>query len=177
MLLKNDGVLPLAKTANVYVAGSNANDLGNQTGGWTVTWQGASGNNDVGTTILQGMQADAPNAHFTYSRDASAPTAGSNVGVVVVGETPYAEGIGDIGNGHTDDLSASDRAAVDKVCAAMKCVVLVVSGRPMNIAGIQGEANAIVASWLPGTEGEGVADTLFGTVPFTAGCPSPGPSW
>ncbi len=171
VLLKNAGVLPLSPTANVYVAGSNADDLGNQTGGWTVTWQGASGNHDVGTTIFQGMQADAPNAHFTFSRDASAPTAGSDVGVVVVGETPYAEGVGDIGNGHTDDLSAADKAAVDKVCAAMKCVVLVVSGRPLNIASIQGEANAIVASWLPGTEGEGVADTLFGLKPFTGRLP------
>jgi beta-glucosidase len=73
--------------------------------------------------------------------------------------------------GHTDDLSAADKAAVDKVCAAMKCVVLVVSGRPMNIASNQAEANAIVASWLPGTEGEGVADTLFGLKPFTGRLP------
>lgn len=171
VLLQNDGSLPLSPSASVYVAGSNADDLGNQTGGWTVTWQGSSGNHDVGTTIFQGMQAVAPNAHFTFSVDASAPMAGSDVGVVVVGETPYAEGVGDIGNGHTADLSAADRAAVDKVCAAMKCVVLVVSGRPMNIASIQGEANAIVASWLPGTEGQGVADTLFGAKPFTGRLP------
>jgi beta-glucosidase len=174
VLLQNAGALPLAPSTNIYVAGSNANDLGNQTGGWTVTWQGASGNHDVGTTILDGMKADAPNAHFTYSADASAPTDGFSVGVVVVGETPYAEGVGDIGNGHTDDLSAADKAAVDKVCVAMKCVVLIVSGRPMNIASIQGEANAIVASWLPGTEGEGVADTLFGLKPFTGRLPE---SW
>jgi beta-glucosidase len=117
------------------------------------------------------MKADAPNAHITFSADASAPMTGSDVGVVVVGETPYAEGVGDIGNGRTDDLSTADKAAVDKVCAAMKCVVLVVSGRPMNIASIQGEANAIVASWLPGTEGGGVADTLFGSKPFTGRLP------
>jgi beta-glucosidase len=171
VLLRNAGVLPISPSANIYVAGSNADDLGNQTGGWTVTWQGASGNHDVGTTIFQGMQADAPNAHFTFSADASAPMAGSTVGVVVVGETPYAEGVGDIGNGHTDDLSAADKSAVDKVCAAMTCVVLVVAGRPMNIAPIQSEAGAIVASWLPGTEGEGVADTLFGLKPFTGRLP------
>ncbi|HEU5353404.1 MAG TPA: carbohydrate binding domain-containing protein [Actinocrinis sp.] len=163
--------LPLSPTANIYVAGSNADNLGNQLGGWTVTWQGASGDTDVGTTIYQGMQADAPNAHFTYSKDASAPMTGSDVGVVVVGETPYAEGVGDVGNGHTLDLTAADKAAVDKVCAAMKCVVLVVSGRPMNIAPIQAEATAIVASWLPGSEGEGVADTLFGKSPFTGRLP------
>ncbi len=166
-----ESALPLSPTADIYVAGSNANDLGNQTGGWTVTWQGGSGGNDVGTTILQGMKQDAPNATITYSKDASAPMTGATVGVVVVGETPYAEGVGDVGNGHTLDLTATDRAAVDKVCAAMTCVVLVVSGRPMNIAPIQSEADAIVASWLPGTEGEGVADTLFGTSPFTGRLP------
>ncbi len=172
VLLKNtNSALPLSPTANIYVAGSNANDLGNQLGGWTVTWQGGSGNTDVGTTIYQGMQQDAPNAHLTLSPDASAPMTGATVGVVVVGETPYAEGVGDIGNGHTADLSAADKAAVDKVCAAMPCVVLVVSGRPMNIAPIQSEASAIVASWLPGSEGEGVADTLFGKTPFTGRLP------
>jgi beta-glucosidase len=163
--------LPLSSSGNIYVAGSNADNLGNQLGGWSVTWQGGSGNTDVGTTILQGMQADAPNAHFTYSQDASAPTTGYDVGVVVVGETPYAEGVGDVGNGRTLDLTAADKAAVDKVCAAMKCVVLLVSGRPMNITSIQGEANAIVESWLPGTEGGGVADTLFGKSPFTGRLP------
>jgi beta-glucosidase len=178
VLLKNSvssatgtAALPLPPTANIYVAGSNADNLGNQLGGWTVTWQGGSGDTDVGTTILQGMRADAPNAHITYSADASAPMTGSDVGVVVVGETPYAEGVGDVGNGHSVDLSAADKAAVDKVCAAMKCVVLIVSGRPMNIVPIQSEANAIVASWLPGSEGEGVADTLFGRSPFTGRLP------
>jgi len=177
VLLKNSAdstgmrALPLSPTATIYLAGSNADNLGDQLGGWTVTWQGASGDTDVGTTIYQGMQADAPNAHITYSADASAPMTGSNIGVVVVGETPYAEGVGDVGNGHTLDLTAADKNAVDKVCAAMKCVVLVVSGRPMNIAPIQAEANAIVASWLPGSEGEGVADTLFGKTPFTGRLP------
>ena len=94
---------------------------------------------------------------------------------MVVGERPYAEGIGDIGNGHTADLSTADKTAVDKVCAAMKCVVLVVSGRPMNITAIKDEANALVASWLPGTEGEGVADTLFGLKPFTGRLPETWP--
>jgi beta-glucosidase len=163
--------LPLSSTANVYVAGSNADNLGNQVGGWTVTWQGASGATDVGTTVLAGMRQDAPNAHFTYSQDASAPTAGYDAGVVVVGETPYAEGVGDVGNGKTVDLTAADRAAVDKVCAAMKCVVLIVSGRPMNISAIQGEADSIVEAWLPGSEGEGVADTLFGKTAFTGRLP------
>ncbi|GIH17982.1 glycoside hydrolase family 3 N-terminal domain-containing protein [Rugosimonospora africana] len=172
VLLKNAGnVLPLSKTAKVYVAGSNADDLGNQTGGWTLSWQGQSGPGDVGTTILAGMKQVAPHATITYSKDASAPTAGYNVGVVVVGETPYAEGVGDVGNGHTLQLSVADRAAVDKVCGAMKCVVMTVSGRPLDITGIVPEAAGVVASWLPGTEGEGVADVLFGANPFTGRLP------
>lgn len=170
VLLKNDGnLLPLAPTAKVYVAGSNANDLGNQMGGWSITWQGGSGNTTTGTTILDGIKQVAPTA--TFSQDASAPLEGHDVGVVVVGEKPYAEGIGDVGNGHTLGLTAADKAAVDKVCAAMKCVVLVVSGRPEMIADQLGEINAVVASWLPGTEGAGVADVLFGKKPFSGRLP------
>jgi beta-glucosidase len=172
VLLKNSGhVLPLAKNAKVYVAGSNADDLGNQTGGWTLTWQGSSGPGAVGTTILAGMKQVAPRATITYSKDASAPLTGYSVGVVVVGEKPYAEGVGDVGNGHTFQLSNADRAAVDKVCAAMRCVVLTVSGRPLDITGIVPEAAGLVASWLPGTEGAGVADVLFGDKPFTGRLP------
>jgi beta-glucosidase len=172
VLLKNDQhVLPLSKTAKVYVAGSNADDVGNQSGGWTLTWQGQSGTIPGGTSILHGVQQVAPGATITYSKTASASTAGYDVGLVVVGETPYAEGIGDVGNGHTMQLSVADRSAVDTVCAAMKCVVLDVSGRPLDIAGIVPEATAVVASWLPGTEGEGVADVLFGATPFTGRLP------
>ncbi|MFF7357896.1 CIA30 family protein [Streptomyces filipinensis] len=170
VLLKNSGgLLPLRKSEKVYVAGSDADDLGNQTGGWTLTWQGASGTHTRGTTILQGMREAG--GDVTYSRDASAPTDGYDVGVVVVGETPYAEGVGDVGNGHSLELSAADQAAVDKVCAAMKCAVLIVSGRPQLIGDRLGGIDALVASWLPGTEGEGVADVLYGTRPFTGQLP------
>jgi beta-glucosidase len=151
VLLKNShGLLPLSRHQKVYVAGSNADDLGNQTGGWTITWQGSSGDITKGTTILEGMREAG--GRVTYSKDASASTSGYDVGVVVVGETPYAEGAGDVGNGHDLELTAADRAAVDTVCGAMKCVVLVVS-------------------WLPGTEGEGVADVLYGRRPFTGQLP------
>ncbi|MEW1778247.1 glycoside hydrolase family 3 N-terminal domain-containing protein [Streptomyces sp. NPDC086777] len=170
VLLKNDGdVLPLKKSQKVYVAGSNADDLGNQTGGWTITWQGQSGTHTTGTTILQGMRNAG--GDVTYSEDASAPTSGYDVGVVVVGETPYAEGVGDVGNGNDLVLSAADQAAVDKVCAAMKCAVLVVSGRPQLIGDRLGEIDALVASWLPGTEGDGVADVLYGKKAFTGQLP------
>ncbi|MGW3568458.1 glycoside hydrolase family 3 N-terminal domain-containing protein [Streptomyces sp. NPDC000941] len=172
VLLKNDGgVLPLKPSQKVYVAGSNADDLGNQTGGWTITWQGSSGRHTEGTTILEGMRKAAADSAITYSKDASAPTAGYDAGVVVVGETPYAEGVGDVGNGHDLRLSDADRAAVDRVCGAMKCAVLIVSGRPQLIGDRLGDIDALVASWLPGTEGDGVADVLYGKRAFTGQLP------
>jgi beta-glucosidase len=182
VLLKNaHNVLPLSSQQHVYVAGSNADNLGAQTGGWTLTWQGQNGAiNDTGTTILNAIKADDPNV--TYSADASAPTAGNDVGVVVVGEHPYAEGQGDVGftggstNGNIADLNlnAADHQAVDTVCHAMPCVVLIVSGRPMTVTSQLPEIDGLVASWLPGSEGEGVADTLFGRRPFTGQLPQ---SW
>ncbi|ADI11978.1 glycosyl hydrolase [Streptomyces bingchenggensis BCW-1] len=172
VLLKNDGgVLPLKPSQKVYVAGSNADDLGNQTGGWTITWQGSSGRHTDGTTILEGMRKAAPDSAITYSKDASAPTDGYDAGVVVVGETPYAEGVGDVGNGHDLRLSEADQAAVDRVCGAMKCAVLIVSGRPQLIGDRLGDIDALVASWLPGTEGDGVADVLYGKRAFTGQLP------
>jgi beta-glucosidase len=185
VLLKNSGgLLPLAKNAKVYVAGRNADDIGNQAGGWTLTWQGGSGQHRIpGNTILDGIRQVAPGAQVTYSKDGSAPTAGSDVAVVVVGETPYSEGFGDVGGprwgydpGETElrepkslDLQPGDSAVIDKVCGAIdKCVVMVVSGRPQVIPPAQlSKIDALVASWLPGSQGEGVADVVFGNKPFT----------
>jgi len=186
VLLKNAGaLLPLKKNAKVYVAGRNADDIGNQAGGWTLTWQGGSGQHRIpGNTILDGIRQVAPGAQVTYSKDGSAPTTGSEVAVVVVGETPYAEGFGDVGGPEWGfdpedggvlrepkslELQPGDKAVVDKVCSAIaKCVVLVVSGRPQVIAPAQlGKIDSLVASWLPGSQGEGVADVLFGKKPFT----------
>lgn len=188
VLLKNDkNALPLGKSGKIYVAGRNADDLGNQAGGWTITWQGMSGKHTTGTTILDGMKEVAPQADIVYSKDASAPMAGYDTGVVVVGETPYSEGYGDVGgpswaydpsdNGKpreskTMTLKDSDRAAIDKVCTAVKhCVVLVVSGRTQVISDQLPKIDALVASWLPGTEGEGVADVLFGDKPYSGQLP------
>ena len=173
VLLKNSGnLLPLSKNAKIYVAGSVADNVGNQTGGWTLTWQGQSGDIPGGTSILAGIKQVAPHATVTYSATAATSTAGSDVGIVAVGDTPYAEGMGDVGvNGHTLQLSVADRDAVDKVCGAMKCVVLDVSGRPLDLTGIVPNAAAVVASWLPGTEGAGVADVLFGNRSFSGRLP------
>ncbi|TCO40199.1 beta-glucosidase [Kribbella antiqua] len=184
VLLKNaGGLLPLKKNAKIYVAGRNADNMGNQAGGWTLSWQGASGRDRIpGNTILEGIQQVA--GSVTYSEDGSAPTAGSDVAIVAVGETPYAEGFGDVGGPlwaydpedagvprepKSLDLQPADQAVVDKVCGAVaKCVVLVVSGRPQVIPPAQlQKIDALVASWLPGSQGEGVADVLFGAKPFT----------
>jgi beta-glucosidase len=181
VLLKNsDKALPLRKDAKVYVAGRNADDIGNQAGGWTITWQGASGDIIPGTTILEGIREVAPGARVTYSADASAPIDGSEVGIVVVGETPYTEGFGDVGGPectwcstpqHEEkslSLQPGDKAVIDKVCGEIdSCVVLVVSGRPQLLTDQLGQMDALVASWLPGSEGAGIADVLFGRRPFT----------
>ncbi|HEY4096470.1 MAG TPA: glycoside hydrolase family 3 N-terminal domain-containing protein, partial [Baekduia sp.] len=189
VLLKNDHrTLPLRGHDDVYVAGSNADNIGNQAGGWTLTWQGGSTTKIPGTTILGGIQDADRHGTVTYSADASTPVPPGDDGVVVVGETPYAEGFGDVdGPQYSGDpgdngqprpvkdmqLSADDTAAVDKVCAAAAtCTVIVVSGRPLIIDPAQlGEIDALVAAWLPGSEGEGVSDTLFGAQPYTGKLP------
>jgi beta-glucosidase len=188
VLLKNErATLPLRKNADVYVAGSNADNIGNQAGGWTLTWQGGSTNQIPGTTILEGIQA-ATSGRVTFSEDASAPVQPKQLGVVVVGETPYSEGFGDVGgplwaydpgdNGVPRPvkdmrISQTDRDAIDTVCAeAVKCVVVIVSGRPLIIGpGQLADIDALVEAWLPGSEGAGVADTLFGLRPFTGKLP------
>jgi beta-glucosidase len=162
VLLKNENkVLPLARTAKrIHVAGRSADDLGDQCGGWTVSWQGASGKPTSGTTILEGLRlAAGPNAQITYAADGGG-AAGADVAVVVVGETPYAEFMGD----RTDlSLSPADLALLAKVKATGVPVVLVVlSGRPLILGAALDQASAVVAAWLPGTEGQGVADVLFG---------------
>jgi beta-glucosidase len=182
VLLKNrQHTLPLsdAKSRPVYVAGSKADSIGDQAGGWTLTWQGSSDHVIPGDTILDGIE-DASKAPVTFSETADGPVPANAAGVVVVGETPYAEGPGDY-NGPTwapngiqkMALSDSDRAAVEKVCAAAaSCTVLVVSGRPLIIPpDLLGQIDALVASWLPGSEGTGVADVLFGKTGFTGKLP------
>jgi len=188
VLLKNRrDTLPLTGDRDVYVAGSNADNIGNQAGGWTLTWQGGSTNVIPGTTILDGIREQARGG-VTFSEDASAPISRRALGIVVVGETPYSEGFGDVGGprwaydpGDNNvprpvkdmQLSAADKLAVDRVCAAPKrCVVVVVSGRPLIIDPSRlREIDALVAAWLPGSEGAGVADTLFGARPFTGRLP------
>jgi beta-glucosidase len=163
VLLKNEhGTLPLAKSAKrIHVGGKSADDMGNQCGGWTISWQGQSGNAmPGGTTVLQAIRKAVPKeTKVTFALDGKG-AAGADVGVVVIGETPYAETAGD-----RSDLSLApeDVAAVDNMKAAgIPVVVILLSGRPMILDKVIGKADAFVAAWLPGTEGDGVADVLFG---------------
>ena len=162
VLLKNDGrTLPLSKGAvRVHVAGKSMDDIGNQCGGWTITWQGASGAITPGTTVLQAIRARvSAGTTVTTSRDGTG-AAGASVGVVVVGETPYAEWHGD----RADlTLDPDDLAAIERVKrAGVPTVVVLISGRPLILDRALTLADAFVAAWLPGTEGDGVADVLFG---------------
>jgi beta-glucosidase len=163
VLLKNErGALPLSKSARrIHVAGKNADDIGNQSGGWTIDWQGKSGAvTPGGTTILAAIrQAAGPGTQVTSSADGTG-AAGADAVVVVIGETPYAEMQGD----RLDlALDSADRAAVANARAAkIPVIVVLVSGRPLILGPVVDQADAIVAAWLPGTEGAGVADVLFG---------------
>ena len=170
VLLKNDNeILPLSSSiGTLVVAGKNAHDIGNQSGGWTISWQGSSGATTIGDTILDGIRAAvSPATTVTY---AAAPTSAitGDIGIVVVGETPYAEGVGDNGS---LALDSADLSAINTVCAKMPCVIVLVSGRPLMITDILDQTDAFVAAWLPGTEGGGVADVLFGLHGFTGKLP------
>lgn len=168
VLLKNDGILPLGKkTQKIFVGGRNADDIGAQCGGWTVTWQGERGDITQGTTILEGIRNYAAK-EVTYSKECIG-AAGHDVAIIVLGEDPYAEFIGD-----TDDLSLStqDTECLHNVSnAGVPVVTVLISGRPMIVTDQVADWDAFVAAWLPGTEGEGVADVLFGKYNFKGKLP------
>jgi beta-glucosidase len=170
VLLKNDGVLPLSKNiGSVFVAGKNADNIGNQCGGWTISWQGSSGNITEGTTILQGIRNTVSSGtNVTYNQNGSGAS-GHDAAVVVIGETPYAEARGD-----DSDLSllSEDVNVLNNVSnAGIPVIVVLVSGRPMLVSNYIDNWSAFVAAWLPGTEGQGVADVLFGDYDFTGKLP------
>jgi beta-glucosidase len=163
VLLKNDGgILPLPKSGRrIFVAGKNANDIGNQSGGWTISWQGSSGNITPGTTILQAIRNTvAPGTVVDFDAGGRG-AAGHDVAVAVLGEKPYAEGAGDRNDGM--GLDRTDLNTLNTLKrAGVPIVVVLVSGRPLVVTSQLPDWRAFVAAWLPGTEGQGVADVLFG---------------
>jgi beta-glucosidase len=175
LLTNQNNILPLSKdTPLIFVAGDGGNDLGLQSGGWTLQWQGQPGNDNEGTTILSGVRAAiSADSHIEYNRDGDfsefrnedgSPQV-ADVGIVVIAEKPYAEGIGD-----KADISLTE-AEVKLITQTKRqsnsVIVILLSGRPRVITDEIPLADAWVAAWLPGTEGAGIADVLFGDYPFS----------
>ncbi len=178
LLVNDDQVLPIGDDVGViFVGGQAADDIGIQSGGWTIEWQGREGAITPGTTILEGIRATAGDDVEVYydkfgnldrvnvEGGASAP----DVCIGVVGERPYAEFEGD-----SADLAIVNRdlAVFDNLnIYCDRIVVVLVSGRPLLISDRIGDWDALVAAWLPGSEGQGVADVLFGREPFVGRLP------
>lgn len=163
VLLKNEAkTLPISKAAgHILVAGKAADDIGIQCGGWTIDWQGKAGEiTPGGTTVLKAIQNTVSNTtKVTFSKDGTGAN-DADIAVVVIGEEPYAEGNGDR---ESLNLAEADMQVFRNVKkTGIPVVVVLVSGRPMIINEALENAGAFVAAWLPGTEGQGVADILFG---------------
>lgn len=178
VLLKNeDALLPLSKNVrHIRVAGSSAHNTGRQMGAWTIEWQGVDGNWPIGvTSILDGIQARAGKAtRVEYDRGGVFSNKDkADIGIAVVGEGPYAEGWGDK---EYPVLDEEDLDAIKNLQANCdKVVVVMVSGRPLLIENEVDSFDALVMAWLPGSEGVGVADVLFGNKPFVGTLPLPWP--
>jgi beta-glucosidase len=161
VLLKTSaGTLPISKTAKVTLVGPHAQDVGLQCGGWTLGWQGAAGNTMPGTTIRQGFESIGGTANISYSADGNGIT--GDVAVVCIGEQPYAEMIGDL----TDLTIPEANLVTNAKNSGKKVICVMITGRPMDISTIVDKCDAIVAAWLPGTEGGGIAEVLYGNYEF-----------
>jgi beta-glucosidase len=172
VLLKNaDHALPLSKNLkHLHVMGQAADDIGLQCGGWTISWQGQGGSAiRGGTTILAAIRKTAaPGVEVTYS-PTNVSGGSEDAIVVVVGEMPYAEGQGDRRDLR---LSAHDLALIAKAKeTGAPVITLLISGRPLILDAALDMSDALVAAWLPGTEGQGVADVLFGNYKPTGKLP------
>ncbi|WP_293748022.1 glycoside hydrolase family 3 protein [uncultured Paraglaciecola sp.] len=196
LLNNSNNILPIKKNARILVAGKNANNIGHQCGGFTINWQGVSGNEEIvgGTSIWQGIKQQAPGAQLSLNGDGLEATADNfDIAIVVIGETPYAEGMGDIRGDDKDIIEAGSqihgqvkllRASGDSLELnklypedlqtiknitekGVPVIAILVSGRPLIIEKELALSNAFVAAWLPGSEGQGVSDVLFGDYNFS----------
>ena len=172
VLLRNENniIERLPSFRNILVAGQGADNIGMQCGGWTITWQGNHGPITKGTTILEGIREAAGNSvnvsYNTYGRAQGT----FDLVIAVIGEDPYAETQGD----RTDNINIrnADKEML-RVVYGYNCPVIVImlSGRPMTIGDEYQNWDAFIAAWLPGTEGGGIADVLFGERNFTGRTP------
>ncbi|MEN8249428.1 MAG: glycoside hydrolase family 3 N-terminal domain-containing protein [Bacteroidota bacterium] len=176
VLLKNkDNTLPIQAGRNkIVVVGEHANSTGLQSGGWTIHWQGTGINYKGGTTILDGIKEHSK-GEVVYDSLATLKVDDADVAIIVVGETPYAEFMGDIRNDSSKyQLTLTDshieyiNSYADKV---EKLVIILVSGRPLVTTKQIKQSDAFVAAWLPGSEGDGIAEVLFGNYNFTGKLP------
>jgi beta-glucosidase len=165
VLLKNDGILPLPTTGTykIVVGGKSADNLGYQLGGWSISWQGGSGTTTTGgTTFWQALRQATAGTNITV-QNVGTHTKGNysgDIGIWVGGETPYAEGKGD---SSTLAFGSDNSSQLSDICQHVKkCIAILYSGRPVIIGDQLPKVNAFVAAWLPGTEGEGITDDLFG---------------
>jgi len=167
VLLKNkQHLLPLAPQQNILVAGDGADNIGKQSGGWSITWQG-SGNTNAdfpgGTSIYQGIKDKVQGAggSVTLSVDGSFESK-PDVAIVVFGEEPYAEGNGDLDNLEFQRANKKDLALMKRLKAQhIPVVAIFLSGRPMWVNAELNASDAFVAAWLPGSEGHGISDVII----------------
>lgn len=168
LLKNNDQILPLSPKMNVLVAGDAAHNIGKQSGGWTITWQGTGNQNSDfpgATSIYDGFKAKVEGAGGSIVLSENGTFSEKpDVAIVVFGEEPYAEGNGDIDNltyqrGNKADLALL-QSLQDK---GIPVVSVFISGRPMWVNPEINASDAFVAAWLPGSEGQGIADVLFKT--------------
>ena len=175
VLLKNGNkTLPLKKESRIVVVGEFGDNSGLQSGGWTVNWQGMTENYAGATTILDGIRKNAT-TEVLYDKNGDANYDDVDVAIVVIGETPYAEFMGDIGgvmNKYQLTLTPEHQMLVDKYAAkGIKTVVVLISGRPLVVNKQLEQADAFVAAWFPGSEGDGIAEVLFGEHDFKGKLP------
>lgn len=167
VLLKNkQQLLPLSGKQHYLVAGSGANNIGKQSGGWTISWQGTGNlNSDFpgASSIYDGIKQTVNEAGGKVELNEQGQyTQKPDIAIVVFGENPYAEGAGDITGieyqqGNKRDLAMLKRLKNDGI----KVVSIFLSGRPLWVNAELNASNAFVAAWLPGSEGAGIADVLF----------------
>jgi len=165
VLLKNDNrVLPLPATARVLVTGPGAHDIGKQSGGWTLSWQGTGNSREHfpnGESIFEGLAAalQTGGGQAILSEDGSWSEP-PDAAIVVYGEDPYAEGVGDRAN--VDYTPADGLILLQRLKAAgIPTVSVFISGRPLWVNPELNASDAFVAAWLPGSEGGGIADLLI----------------
>ena len=176
VLLKNENIIPISKNINkLVVSGRGADNLGMQCGGWTIDWQGGQGDITIGTTILDGIKnAVSKDTNILYSENAlDLEDSNGDLAIVVIGEDPYTEFFGDKEN---LDLMDEDLNTIKNLKnKGYKVLVLLISGRPMNISDHIENWDAFAAIWLPGSEGDGVSDILFGDYESTGTLSYPWP--